>query len=486
MLLADVFENFIDTCSKFYGLDPCHCFISPGLSWDAMLKMTCAKLEKSTDIEKQLFIEKGLRGGISYIAKRYAKANNKYMKNYDSKKPSQFITYLDMNNFYGWEMGGYLPYGEFKWLKNVDGFDGNSVSKNSTIGYILEVDLEYTDEFHALLNDYPLAPEKLAIFYDILSDYCKKIADEHGIKVGHMMKLIANLGNKTNYVLHYRNLQLYLSLEMKLNKIYRVLKFKQSDWVKRYIDFNTKKRTNAANSFEKDFFELMINSVYGKTMENLRKRINFRIVNNEKDFLKYTSRRTYITHKILSKNYAAIHEIKPILMINKPIYVGFAVPGLNKCLMYDFHYNFIKKHFDAELLCTDTDSLTDEIKSEDVCEEFFKHKHLFDFSNYPKDSKFLDETYRIIGKMKDVSGGKVNSEFVGLKSKMYSMENTDGKKTNTAKGHIATTFKEFKNTLFNKKMIRHKMRRIQSKNINLEQMKSTKSYYHVLMIKNWF
>ena len=229
MLLADVFEKFIDTCLKFYGLDPCHYFSSPGLSWDAMLKMTDIKLEKISDIDKYLFIEKGLRGGISYIAKRYAKANNKYMKNYDYKKPSQFITYLDMNNFYGWEMGGYLPYGEFKWLKNVDGFDGNSVSKNSTIGYILEVDLEYTDEFHALFNDYPLAPEKLAIFYDILSDYCKKIADEYGIKFGHMMKLIANLGNKTNYVFHCRNLQLYLSLEMKLNKIHRVLKFKQSD-----------------------------------------------------------------------------------------------------------------------------------------------------------------------------------------------------------------------------------------------------------------
>ena len=150
-------------------------------------------------------------------------------------------------------MSGYLPCGGFKQLKNADNFDVNSICENSPVGYILEVDLEYPDELHALLNDYPLAPEKLAISYDMLSDYYKKIADEYGIKVGDVEKLVPNLDNKTNYVLHYRNLQLHLSLGIKLNKIHRVLKFKQCDWMKKYIDFNTEKRTNAANSFEKDF-----------------------------------------------------------------------------------------------------------------------------------------------------------------------------------------------------------------------------------------
>ena len=193
---------------------------------------------------------------------------------------------------------------------------------------------------------------------------------------------------------------------MKLTKIHKVLKFKQSDWMKKYIDFNTEKRTNAANSFEKDFFKLMINSVYGKTMENLRKRTSVRLVNNEKDFLKYTSRPTHITHKIFSKNYAAIHEIKPVLTLKKPIYVGFTVLELSKWLMYDFYYNFIKENFDAELLFTDTDSLIHEIKSEDVYEQFFKHKHLFDFSNYPKGSKFFNEANKkVIGKIKDEFGG---------------------------------------------------------------------------------
>ena len=161
------------------------------------------------------------------------------------------------------------------------------------------------------------------------------------------MNLIPILGDRTNYLLHYRNLQLYLSLGMKLTKIHQVLKFKQSDWIKKYIDFNTRKRTKPANNFEKEFFRLMINSVYGKTMENLRKRITVRTVNNEKHFLKYTSRPTYISHKIFAKNNAAIYEITPVLTLNKPIYVRFTVLELSKWLMYDFHYSFIKKNFDA-------------------------------------------------------------------------------------------------------------------------------------------
>ena len=193
-----------------------------------MLKMTGVKLEKISDIDKYLFIEKGIRGRISYIAKRYAKANNKYMNDYDPKKPSTFITYLDMNNLYGWAMSEYLPYGGFKWLKNVDEFDVISVSEKSPIGYFLEVDLEYPDELHELHNDYPLAPEKLAICSDMLSKYCKEI-DKYEIKVGDVKKKILNLGNKTKYVLHYKNLQMYLSLGMKLTEIHRVLKFKQSD-----------------------------------------------------------------------------------------------------------------------------------------------------------------------------------------------------------------------------------------------------------------
>ena len=196
LLLADVFEKFINTCLKFYGLDPCHYFSSLGLSWDAMLKVTGVKLEKISDIDKSLFFEKGLRGGISYIAKKCAKANNKYMSDYDSEKPLTFIIYLDKNNLYGWTMSEYLPYGDFEWLKNVAELDVMSINEKSPIGYLLEVDLEYLDALHELHNDYPLAPQKRAVSSDMLSKCCKKIADEYEIKIGDVKKLIPNLGNK--------------------------------------------------------------------------------------------------------------------------------------------------------------------------------------------------------------------------------------------------------------------------------------------------
>ena len=163
----------------------------------------------------------------------------------------------------------------------------------------------------------------------MLSDYCKTIVDKYGIKVGVVKTLIPNLGDKTNYVVHYRNLQLYL-LQLKLTKIHKILKFKQSDWMKISIDFNTEERRNAVNSFDKYFFKLMINSVFGKTMENLRKRISVKRVVNEKDYLKHTSKPTFISTKIFDKNYATIYEIKSVLTLNKPIYVGFTALELSK------------------------------------------------------------------------------------------------------------------------------------------------------------
>ena len=174
-----------------------------------------------------------------------------------------------MNNLHGWAMSGYVPFGGLMFLKNFNEFDVNSISEKSPIGHILEVDLEYPVKLHALRNVYPLAPENLAIPYDMLSNYCKNIAEENGIKVGDATKLIPNWRDKTNCVLYQRNLQLHLPLGTKLFKIHRVLKFKQSDWMKKYIDFNTEKTTNAVNSFEKKLFQMMINSVYDKLIESL-------------------------------------------------------------------------------------------------------------------------------------------------------------------------------------------------------------------------
>ena len=312
LLLADVFENFRKTCLEYYKLDPCHYFTSPGLSWDAMLKMTDIKLELMTDIDMFQFIEKGMRGGISYIANRYGKGNNKYMISYDKTKPSKYIIYLDANNLYGWAMSQYLPTGGFRWMteKQINKINLATYKEDSKKGLILEVDLEYPRELHDLHNDYPLGPEKVKVTENMLSNYCKKIKEKYNISIGQVHKLIPTLNNKEKYVLHYRNLQLYLDLGLKLTKVHRVLEFDQSPWLKQYIDFNTNKRKNAKNSFEKDFFKLMNNSVFGKTMENLRKRVDVRLVTDEKKLTKLASKPTYVSRKIFNENLAAVHKIK--------------------------------------------------------------------------------------------------------------------------------------------------------------------------------
>ena len=435
LLLADVFESFRRTCLEYYKLDPCHYFTSPGLSWDAMLKMTNIKLELMTDIDMFQFIEKGMRGGISNITHRYGKANNKYMKGYDDKAPSKYLMYLDANNLYGWAMSQYLPTGNFKWMseKNIDELDLAKYGDYSKRGLILEVDLEYPKELHDLHNEYPLAPEKIRVTEDMLSNYCKEIAAKHNVSTGLVSKLIPNLRNKEKYVLHYKNLKLYTDLGLKVTNIHRVLEFDQSPWLKQYIDFNTDKRKNAKNTFEKDFFKLMNNSVFGKTMENLRSRVDVRLVTSKQKLLKLASKPTFVSSKILNDNLVAVHKIKETLTLNKPAYVGMCILDLSKTLMYDFHYNYIKNKYGdkAKLLFTDTDSLTYLVQAEDVYQDFWADKDMFDNSDYPESSPYFDKTNKkIIGKFKDEAAGVPITEFVGLKSKMYSYvkENQKGGK----------------------------------------------------------
>ena len=480
LLLADVFENFRKTCLQYYKLDPCHYFTSPGLSWDAMLKMTDIKLELMIDIDMFQFIEKGMRGGTSYIANRYGKANNRYMKTYDEKAPSKYIMYLDANNLYGWAMSQYLPTGGFKWLaKNqIDKINLAKYKEDSNKGLILEVDLEYPKELHDLHNDYPLAAEKVKVNKDMLSNYGQEIANKFNVSTGLVHKLIPTLNNKEKYVLHYRNLQLYTDLGLKITKVHRVLEFNQSAWLKQYINFNTQKRTNAKNAFEKDFFKLMNNSVFGKTMENIRKRVDVRLVTDENKLLKMAAKPTYVSSKIFNENLVAVHKIKETLTLNRPAYIGMCILDLSKTLMYDFHYNYIKQKYGskAKLLFTDTDSLTYEIETSDAYQDFWNDKDKFDNSDYPQDSQYFNTTNKkVIGKFKDEAAGIPITEFVGLRSKMYSYMKDNDKGGKTAKGIKKNIIKKnithenYKNVLFNNEQMHHTMKTIRS---NLHQLGS--------------
>ncbi|XP_022809457.1 uncharacterized protein LOC111346436 [Stylophora pistillata] len=452
LLLADVFENFRKVCKANYGLDPCWYFTAPGLAWDACLKRTKQKLELLSDINMLHMFEKGIRGGVSMIPTRYSKANNKYMgEKFDPAQPSKFITYLDANNLYGWAMSKKLPTGGFEWM---DEKDFNEWEKCSCI---VEVDLlPIKEEKLDYFDHYPPAPENLMI--------------------NKVPKLVCTLNEKKKYIIHHETLKMYKSLGVEIGKIHRVIKFNESHWMKPYIDLNTELRAKADNDFEKDFFKLMNNAVYGKTMENIRKRVDVRLTNSE-DTVKRLANKVNFKHcTIFSENLCAIEMRKTQIFFNKPLYLGMCILDLSKKLMYDFHYNYIKAKYGdrAKLLMTDTDSLCYEIQTDDFYQDIKPDVNkLFDTSNIPKDHPSGIPTgvnKKVIGMFKDEAGGKIIEEFAGLRAKLYCykmFENGEenkkckGVKKNVVKNTIK--MEHYKRCLFDGEKIHRKMNTLRSR-----------------------
>lgn len=276
LLLTDVFESYRKVALEHYQLDPCHYITAPSLSWDALLKKTEQELELLSDVDMYNFIESGIRGGVSTCGGlRHAKANNPYLKDYDPQQPSSYIMYLDMNNLYGWAMSKPIPTGGFEWVNPDDGLPDVEPGE----GYVAEVVLEYPKGLHDKHNDYPLAPE--SVRPDKWSEYMRLVGPTNPITgdplYGSVSNLVPNLNDKHRYVVHHKALGMYLSIGLKLKNIHKILKFKESAWMEPYIRLNTDLRKNAKTSFEKDFFKLMNNSVFGKTMENVRNRIDVRL-----------------------------------------------------------------------------------------------------------------------------------------------------------------------------------------------------------------
>ena len=424
LLLADVFENFRDLCLKIYGLDPVYYCTAPGLAWDACLKITGIELELLSESNMLLMFEKGIRGGISIISNRYGEANNKYMrKGYNKNKPSKYLMYLDENNLYGCAMSEKLPTHGFKWLTSgeMEKIYENRHNLNK-IPCILEVDIDYPENLHDLHNDYPLCPEKVK---------CK-----NGVK-----KLIPNLRNKKKYVLHYKNLIQCLDMGLKVTCIHSGIKFVESEWMKPYIDKNTNLRAKAKNNFEKDFFKLMNNSVFGKTMENIRNRVDVKLVNTKEKLRKLVAKPNLKSPpKIFSENLVSVHMKKTSLTMNKPVYLGMCILELSKIIMFDFHYQYIKPKYGdkAKLLFTDTDSFMYEIETEDFYKDISGDvKDRFDTSDYPENHPSGIPTginKKVLGMMKDEAAGKIIKEFVGLRSKLYSFVMDDGGETKKCKG----------------------------------------------------
>ena len=425
--LADVWESYSHICKSNYNLDPAHYVSAPNLSWDAMLKCTDVNIELASDPALFPFYDDGLRGGICTISKRYARANNPYMKElFDPSKPTTYIIYLDANNLYGWAMSQPLPIGGYTWLTPAafSTIDWLNQKVDQDYGYVIECDLDYPDHLHESHNDYPLAAERLLVNYSVLSG--KQIEINRAYKMARnskVAKLVPNLMPKRHYICDYLNLKFYLEHGLILLNIHRVVRYKQSRWLAPYIKKNQDLRMHAANEFEKDFFKLMNNAVYGKTCENLKKRSDIRLVTNDKDRKKLSEKVECMGFKIFGESLAAIQLAKAFTKIDKPTQVGHKTLESSKLLMLDFMYNFIKPKYGdkAQLLFTDTDSLMIEIETADIYRDMKQHRDLFDFSGYPKHHFCYDPTNnKVIGKFKDEANGLIIIEFIGLRPKMYS------------------------------------------------------------------
>ena len=314
-------------------------------------------------------IEEGIRGGICHAVHRYAKANKEYLKNYDKSKESSYIQYLDANNLYGAAMSEKLPVNGFKWVNDISGINEKFVKsynkKNSDKGYILEVDVDYPSKLHKLHLDMPFLPERM--------------------KIDKTQKLVCNLRDKKKYVVHISKLKQALNHGLKLKKVHRVIEFNQEAWLKKYIDMNTELNKKASNDYEKDFFKLMNNAVFGKTMENVRKHRDIKLVKTDHKRNKLVSEPNYHTMKLISENLSIIEMEKVKIKMKKPIYLGLSILEISKIIMYEFWYDSVKKKYgDMVKLCfMDTDSLIMNIKTNDFYKDIVQDvEERFDTLNY--------------------------------------------------------------------------------------------------------
>ena len=484
-----MFENFRRTALSTYILDPAHYYTLPGYSWDCLLKCTNIELEQITEPDMST-------GNFQWVSQVLS-----------------YIAVMLVDGFWNVFCVESLTLLHLLFLQ-VDPSNETteavlSTSKDADHGFILEVDLDYPTSLHRQHNDYPLAPEKLAITKDQMSPYQQKLIDDLGVSIS-CEKLVPNLMNRSRYVLHYRNLQLYLSLGMHLTKVHKVLKFDQTAWMAPYIEKNTHLRTTATNDFQKDLYKLINNAVshfsvslfslfqisanfvkcparllldwvsfsvslvqvFGKTMENVRKRVDVRLFRSDEEqkILKLVAKPTFAQQVIFNPDLVGIQNHKEKVLLNKPIYVGMSVLDLSKHLMYDFYYNTLKARYgeNVRLLYTDTDSLIVKVDTEDIYADMKKNLDEYDTSNYkPSHPLYSDQNKKVTGKFKDELGGKVMTEFIGIRPKMYSFVGEEsGKRAKGVKKSVlkqTITHDDYRSCLFEKEVFLRDMPGLRSR-----------------------
>ena len=385
--------------------------------------------------------ERGIRGGITQAVHKYTSANNIYMEDrFDPRFDTTYLQYLDANNLYGWAMSQPLPTGGFKWV-DVNSNEISELATRTDKGYLLEVDVSYPKELHNPHNDLPFMCERMEI---------------NGVE-----KLVPNLRDKKNYVIHIQALNKVLQHRLRLDGIHRVIEFNQSPWLKTYGDFNTQLRTAAANDFKKDFFKLMNNSVFGKMMENIRKHRNTKLVTTEEKHLRTVMKPNFKSGVLFGENLMGCEMGKIKVVMNKLVYLCQVILDLSKIVMYEFHYDYMVPKYGLEklkLCYMDMDFLVYDIKTEDFYEYTANDVEArFDTSGYSKtDCRPLPISLnkKAIGLMKDELGGKIMTEFVALRPKLYSYKKLDGSEDKKCKGikkcivKKTLTFEDYKTCLF--------------------------------------
>ena len=462
-LLADLFQQFRAKSIQNNRLDPLNFFGVPGMGWASALMTLTEPITLLQDNDMYNFFEAGIRGGLTFVNKHYVKAGE-----------NTELLYIDINNLYGWALSQKLPYKDFVWI-----FDKVELERafrqcrdtdieDLDYGYNFEVDIEIPDEVHDYLDQFPIAAETKC---------------PPGSKV---KKLLLTHEPKYNYIIHWRLLQMFVRLGAVVTNIIRAVRYSQSTIFKTYVDSNTKSRALSTNKMDKNFYKLMNNSLYGKTVENLKKRLNLRICNNPKKLMIYTSKPSFRKGIKIADDLIALLLNKDVVCLDRPSYIGQVVLDLSKLRMYQLHYLELEKYrkqFNCaiNLIAGDTDSFFLECKNVklSVLLEAMIADELLDTSEYDAQHPLYSTRLKsVVGKFKDESQGKViYKEWIFLRPKCYSLL-TDSVQTVKAKG-INTRFADLRHAQYKRVYKKHEelivsQKRIGTSNHQLYTFKSKK------------
>jgi hypothetical protein len=481
--LAEVVCNFRETIYNEFQLDCAHFMSTPQLAFDIMLKVTGVEIELIHDNDMVLMVESGLRGGVSYVATRHAAVP----PDYDPATTPGGLLYIDANNLYGYCMMSHLPLKDFKWMwkSDYDKIDWLAQREDQDVGYILEVDLEYPPELHDKHDSMPLCPEKYEIDADELSrysTYCHTAI--HGGKPYSASKLCGTLHAKKRYTIHYTYLKLCLEEGMILSKVHRVIKFTQAPFLKDYIENMTQKRKEATTEVKRSLYKYLINSIYGKMAQAVRKYLTVKFILKEHLLNRYLTHPCHMSHRIIGPTCVAFFRKDKTVTLDKPYAVGFSILEKSKRLMGGLYYKFIQPalggHENVNVLMSDTDSLVLQFGNQVRADALEKLKPVMDFSNYPKLHPLYDPTRKSVpGFFKDENAGTPLIELAALRAKCYAMRTLDKSTTARCKGIKKTVVKEFKidmykNCLAKVVVTRAVMHRIQARNFKISTLRIRK------------